>query len=354
MRVAYVEMPNGFGGSLTAILDTVAYLPADVEPVLVLSYDPSPFCSPPQRLRCETLSLPPADPERERRRGVLHNFVRFSHRWVKALVPLLRRLRPDVIHANNMCALNVAVGIAGRRLGIPVVCHQRDLEFSGWPNRLVLKSGLYRHHISVSQAATDSLIRLGLPARRCSTVFDAIPPPPPRETASEDHRPPTVAMYSMLMPWKGQEIFLRAIERVARRGHVPFRAIIGGSEPFGSTSYLDELKQLAVELGIAAQVEFTGFTRNIHAKLYETDLLVLASVDPEPGGHIVQEAMMCGVPAITTDDGGPAQYARESEGALIVPRRDVEALADAIERLLLDPEQRTQLAARAQAYAPGF
>ncbi len=104
-------------------------------------------------------------------------------------------------------------------------------------------------------------------------------------------------------------------------------------------------------MGLECRVEFTGFTHDIHTRLYETDILVLASIDPEPGGHIVQEAMMCGVPVVTTDDGGPSEYARNCDGGLVVPRGDVDAMADAIERLLLDFDLRAQIARRGQEYA---
>jgi len=105
------------------------------------------------------------------------------------------------------------------------------------------------------------------------------------------------------------------------------------------------------ELGLETRVEFTGFVQDIYSRLDETDVLVLASINPEPGGHIVQEAMMCGVPVVVTDHGGPSEYVRDSEGGLVVPRGDVEAMADAIERLLLDSDSRAQLARQGQEFA---
>jgi glycosyltransferase involved in cell wall biosynthesis len=158
-------------------------------------------------------------------------------------------------------------------------------------------------------------------------------------------------MYSMLVPWKGQDIFLRAVGEVARKVSVPFRVVLGGSEPFGGSNYLDRLKRLVTELGLESRVEFSGFTRDIYSRLNETDIMVLASTDLEPGGHIVQEAMMCGVPVVVTDGGGPSEYAHDSDGGLVVPRGEVAAMADAIERLLLDQSLRAQIAKRGQDYA---
>jgi glycosyltransferase involved in cell wall biosynthesis len=217
---------------------------------------------------------------------------------------------------------------------------------------MVLRSGVFSHHIASSQAVLRSLTGLGLPEKRCTLVYDPIAELPHWSgPVKENGQPLIVAMYSMLIPWKGQEIFLRAISRVCRRIDRPFRTIVGGSEPFGDRGYLARLRQLTTELGLESRVEFTGFDRDVLSRLQETDVLVLASTDPEPGGHIVQEAMMCGVPTVVTDDGGPSEYARNSAGGLVVPRGDVDAMADAIERLLVDRNLRVQTARRGKEYA---
>jgi GT2 family glycosyltransferase len=57
------------------------------------------------------------------------------------------------------------------------------------------------------------------------------------------------------------------------------------------------------------------------------------------------EALACGAPLVTTDNGGCREYARDGETALVVPPRDPRAMADAIDRLLSDETLAKQLAA---------
>jgi GT2 family glycosyltransferase len=57
------------------------------------------------------------------------------------------------------------------------------------------------------------------------------------------------------------------------------------------------------------------------------------------------EALACGVPLVTTDNGGCREYARDEETALVVPPRDAPAMAAAIERILDDPSLAEKLAA---------
>jgi glycosyltransferase involved in cell wall biosynthesis/GT2 family glycosyltransferase len=55
------------------------------------------------------------------------------------------------------------------------------------------------------------------------------------------------------------------------------------------------------------------------------------------------EALACGVPLVTTDNGGCREYAVHQQTALVVPPRDAEAMADAIQRLLVDDQLAKQL-----------
>jgi glycosyltransferase involved in cell wall biosynthesis len=61
------------------------------------------------------------------------------------------------------------------------------------------------------------------------------------------------------------------------------------------------------------------------------------------------EAMACGAALVTYDNGGCRDYARDGETALVAPRRDVAALAEALARVAGDAALRSRLAAAGQA-----
>jgi colanic acid/amylovoran biosynthesis glycosyltransferase len=63
---------------------------------------------------------------------------------------------------------------------------------------------------------------------------------------------------------------------------------------------------------------------------------------------VLLEAMALGTPCVSTDVTGIPEVLRNGETGLMVPQRDPAALADAIERLLVDPELRVRLAGRAR------
>jgi len=186
------------------------------------------------------------------------------------------------------------------------------------------------------------------------------PPPTPSPTlinatadAPDARRegPPVVAMYSIIQPWKGHDVFLRAVAKVRERYREPFRVLVAGSAPEGFEEYAEGLKTLAAELNLNDVVEFSGHVRDVFGLLSKTDVAVHASVQPEPFGRVIAEAMISGVAVIATKAGGAAEIVRHEETGLHVPMGDVERMAEAIERLLRDPELRRALGERAREFA---
>lgn len=353
MRVMYVESVAGFGGSLTALLELIRQLPADVDPLLVIPYDPRSFTKLPPRLKCEVIPHTHNDMYESCRS--LRSYILLAKNitwWVLQLDRCVRRFRPHLIHANNMNIINIPCGIVGCCRRIPVISHQRDFEYPGRLNRFVLRI-LHDHHVAISKAVGRSLIDLGLEEERCSVVYDSIriPAQDIERPSNKNDRPLVVAKYSMLVPCKGHEVFLRAISLVARRVDRPFRVVIVGDEPFGSTGYLERLKRLAAELGIAPIIQFAGFVKNVYEHMAGVDITVHASVVPEPLGLVVPEAMVCGAAVIATEGGGPSEIVQHDQTGLLVPRGDADAMADAIGRLLTYSDFRLWIAEQGRQYA---
>jgi glycosyltransferase involved in cell wall biosynthesis len=78
------------------------------------------------------------------------------------------------------------------------------------------------------------------------------------------------------------------------------------------------------------------------------DILVLASIEPEPFGLVVLEAMASGKPVIATKHGGPLEIIEDGRSGDLVPPGDAAALARAIEALIHDPARRARVGALAR------
>ena len=163
--------------------------------------------------------------------------------------------------------------------------------------------------------------------------------------------PLTIAMVGRLAPWKGQEVFLRAL---ALSGIPQFKALVVGGALFGERRYEARLHGLVDELGLSNQVKFTGHLDDVAPVLSRTDILVHASVLPEPFGAVVIEGMAAGCCVIASRGGGPSEVISHEVNGLLVDRNDPLALAQNLRRANSDLELRNQIQERGRKEARRF
>jgi glycosyltransferase involved in cell wall biosynthesis len=176
-----------------------------------------------------------------------------------------------------------------------------------------------------------------------------------RPAARADNGRLVVGIVGRLAPWKGQHVFLNAIAQLSKK-YPNLRARVVGEALFGEHEYSQKLRSQTKELGITDIVEFVGFTHDIAKELAQFAVAVHASIDPEPFGQIVVEAMACGVPIVASNAGGPAEIIEDRVDGILVPPGDANALADAVAELLKDMRLSTRLAqagmTKAERYRP--
>jgi glycosyltransferase involved in cell wall biosynthesis len=192
--------------------------------------------------------------------------------------------------------------------------------------------------------------------RRSGLLTDVLPFPVPLPEAAVEPREEVavVGMLGRITPWKGQDVFLEAFAQAFPAGDVHARII--GNALFGETDYEHELHAQAARLGIADRVEFTGFRTDVDAELRRLDVLVHASVLPDPLPGVVLEGMGMGLPVVAADAGGNPEHVVDGVNGLLHVPGDVADLARALRRAAGPLTDRAALgrAARESAhrYAP--
>jgi glycosyltransferase involved in cell wall biosynthesis len=158
-------------------------------------------------------------------------------------------------------------------------------------------------------------------------------------------RPPVILAVGRLIEKKGFGDLIDACAILARRG-LPFSCRIVGA---GALEI--DLQGAINRLGLGDRVELVGprpqnevIDEMRNAAVLAVPCLVGEDGDRDGLPNVIQEAFALGTPVISTDVTGIPEVVRDGETGLQVPQRDPQALAHAMERLLLDPALRVRLA----------
>ncbi|WP_051499938.1 glycosyltransferase family 4 protein [Nocardia sp. BMG51109] len=269
-----------------------------------------------------------------------------------ALGGTARRLEASVLVAGSTKALLMGA-VAARRARIPLIWQVHDRITPDYFGRrlapLIRLLGrlVADGYLANSRATLDSLSTGRKPAAVAYPGLESRPP-----AVREMPRPPTetvIAVVGRLAPWKGQDVFLRAVARTRVR---PARILLIGGAFFGEEPYRDDLERLASEL--ALPVTFTGHVDDPESLLAQADILVHCSVLPEPFGQVVVEGMRAGCAVIATRPGGPAEIVQPGRNGLLVTAGDQRELTAALDRLIDDPQLRRALGDAARIRAQQF
>src|SRR2546422_584269 len=161
-----------------------------------------------------------------------------------------------------------------------------------------------------------------------------------------------VALVGTFAWWKGHKTFLQAISLLPPS--LPIRAYVVGGPIYrtrASQYSLNELRSLAAELKISHKVGFTGFVEDSASAMRSLDIVVHASIRPEPFGLVIVEAMACGRALIASKAGGAAEILELGKNALGHPPGDAAVLAKRIEELASNPDLRARLGKAGRATA---
>jgi glycosyltransferase involved in cell wall biosynthesis len=153
---------------------------------------------------------------------------------------------------------------------------------------------------------------------------------------------PAIGLVGRLQPWKGQDRLLRAQALLRERGREIHTVIVGGDAHGLSSDYAGSLPALVSSLGLDDAVTLTGQVADAGPYIDQLDILVNAS-DPEPFGIVLLEGMARGVPVVAVDSGGPREIVQDGRTGVLARSGEPQALADAIELLLRDPDLRRRV-----------
>lgn len=248
--------------------------------------------------------------------------------------------------------------------GVPIVSSRRDMGYrlrekhiflyrllNRFFDRITAVSSAVKQHIVKSQWARPS---------RVEVIYNGV------ELLSDKATPPGCAgipdstplgrgalrifYVANFRPIKGHSHLVEAAKLVVQRfPNVRFVFIGTWLQTEGRKCY-DQVRKQVKDLGLEHVVDFAGETQPclLHSLLSRMDISVLPSLS-EGMSNTLLESMAAGIPAVATSVGGTPEVVRHAETGYLVPPGDPSSMAEAVLRLLSDPNLRRDMGRRARS-----
>ncbi|WP_271301118.1 glycosyltransferase family 4 protein [Sphingomonas sp. CV7422] len=255
-------------------------------------------------------------------------------RMAAAFLPVIRRIRPDVVNAHMVAAAITA------RVIQPLIGYKLITTVHNSFDRQSPMMRVGDRVIAVSDAVRTEMIGKGIKAEKLRTIRNgtiggARRPSMPEQLMDLQH--PAITTVGGLHPRKGINRLIEAFA-VAHRTHPNAHLYIVGDGP----RRRDYEKQ-ALASGSGSSIHFLGHLDDPREVLGSTDIFALASLS-EPFGLVVAEARQMGCAIVATNVDGIPEAVGEPSNAILVPPNDAEALAKGLDRLLSDTILREKMA----------
>jgi glycosyltransferase involved in cell wall biosynthesis len=263
-----------------------------------------------------------------------------------------RRRGTRHIHAHHANVASdvalLAAALGGRKWSWSFTLHGPAELFAVAQHRLAQKTERARFVICISDYARSQLMALvgtehwdKLRVVHCGVDLSRFP----LVDRAARERPREIVTVGSTEPRKGQALLVEAVAQLGARGVDAHLTVVGGGPQ------LSELRALAEELGVAGAVEFTGPVGQgeIGAYYERADVFAMGSF-AEGIPVVLMEAMATGLPVVATQIAGIPELIRNGQSGFLVPPGRVDALAEALERVLgASPSQREAMGSAGRA-----
>ena len=332
MKISFFIGHMGYGGAervISLLANDYAARGWDTEIVMLLSNDVAQTIDP--RVKLVDLSLGGG------------SYMRRAFGWLRGIRKYLRTRKPDCV-LSFIGRVNAVVLTAALGLKLPIIVSERNDPRHDGRGKAMLAycNTIYRTAQAVvfqtkaeEVCFTDDVKAKGV-----------IIPNPVDVGGVQRLTPETLHILTAgrLAQQKNHKMLMDAVELLRQKLPEVHCTIYGEGE------LRQELESYLAEKNLADAVALPGHSRSIHEKVAQASVFVLTS-EYEGLPNALIEAMMMGVPCITTDYPGADEVITDGVTGIIVPRRDAQALADALLRLAAEPELAASLSRQAMAEA---
>jgi len=263
----------------------------------------------------------------------------------------VKRLDPQILHAHHASSFGFLSSFVDHPAKILSVWGYDVITF---PYRSIINRAIINRALNpetLITATSECLRRAVMKLKPNRADIEVIPFGVDTELFAGIERKPSdrvvIGIAKSLKPKYGVDVLIRAFGLLAARYDNIYLKIAGKGE------HEKEYKKLTGDLNLSSRVEFLGFVE--HLKLpslfAQFDIFVMPSVlEDESFGVAAVEASATCLPVVATDVGGVSEVVVDNVTGYLVEKKDVNKLAAAIEKLIVNPELRLEMGKAGRDY----
>lgn len=269
----------------------------------------------------------------------------FSKFQYLTVVPKLKRIiketKPDIVHAHYASSYGL-LGALSKNKEIPLIISVWGSDVYDFPNITPFGKQIIRYNLrKADHILSTSHVMAKETKKYTDKPIDITPFGVNVDLFSpgvhEDSDVFVIGNVKTLRPKYGIDVLIKATDIVIKQN--PEKKI--RLDIYGEGPQKEELITLSKELGIETKVNFKGFVQNsLLPDVYNSVSVSVSVSDSESFGVVAVEAMACGCPVVTSDADGFTEVVKNGETGFIVPKRNPEATAEAIQKFIDNPQLR--------------
>ena len=264
----------------------------------------------------------------------------------------LRRQRFDALYCNDMRGL-LTFGVAARTLGVPVLTWDKLDKPHGWLDHLQLP--LTTRNLVIAEKVKDKYPKFQkfFFSYKIKKITNGIDLSLSKEITIKntdsncsDFRV-VIAIIGSVTPRKGHQFLFEAFDKVIRDYPYIELWVVGAPQSQEDVVFQNELKSYFIS--ISEKIQWLGYRKDVFKLMSSIDVVVVPSLN-EGIPSVMLEAMICEIPVIASSITGTAEAIVDGENGLLVDPRDTKALSEAMNRLVNEPDTRTNFGRKARQH----
>ncbi|WP_304969437.1 glycosyltransferase family 4 protein [Romboutsia ilealis] len=274
----------------------------------------------------------------------IFSYIKDLFKSINFLKGIITENNVDVVYTNTSVVF--PGGITAKLLGKKSVWHIREIISNKFERKVVsFIVNTFSDVIIANSKSTGEAITKN--NKKVKVVYNAIESKPEAKKHQKIDDTIVIGMAGRINRWKGQKLFIDMAKDILNQtNNVKFK--IAGDVYKGEEHILEDIKLYVKEKNIEEYIEFLGQVNNMDKFYNSIDIFILPSIQPEPFGLVVIEAMEKELPVVATNHGGPTEIIDNGIDGYLVDYTNSKEMSNRTLELIKDIELRKEIGKRAK------